>query len=68
MEAYTLNCPHCGQVEGYVACAGTEDDLVPEDADTLIEEGRFETADGPVTRCRCPQCGAWIDEDLAEPA
>ena len=67
-EKYLLDCPDCGQVEGYVPSDFDEDERAPADPDMIIEEDVVRTSAGPATRVRCPRCGRWIRPDRAHPA
>ncbi len=68
-EKYIIRCPRCGDVEGYVAaCGEDEDDTGPGDADGDTEAVAFETEGHPITRIRCPRCGSWLNPEMARPA
>ena len=67
-ERYVLNCPHCGQVEGYVPDAFDVDGPGAAASDDVIEEEVVATPAGPATRIRCPRCGRWLRPDRARPA
>jgi predicted RNA-binding Zn-ribbon protein involved in translation (DUF1610 family) len=67
-EKYILNCPDCGQVEGFVGDLNPdEEDDLPQ-AEMTIEQRTVLTPTGPETRLRCPACGRWLQGDRARPA
>jgi hypothetical protein len=66
LDVYKLSCPHCGPVEGYSETEIAETDFTIE-ADSVIEEHEFSSPAGPVSKCRCPRCGTWVDASEVEP-
>jgi predicted RNA-binding Zn-ribbon protein involved in translation (DUF1610 family) len=66
LDVYRLDCPRCGQVEGYSETEVANTDFAV-DAESLIEEQEFSSPSGPVSKCRCPQCGTWVSASNVEP-
>ncbi|MFW6153883.1 MAG: hypothetical protein ACOC95_01570 [Planctomycetota bacterium] len=66
LEMFTLQCPRCGRVEGYPETEAADADVLV-DEEALITQQEFTSPGGPVTKCRCPQCGTWVDADAVEP-
>lgn len=67
-EKYVLNCPHCGQVEGFVSVDAQDEAELPPDSEMFIEEEVVRTPSGTTTRLRCPRCGRWVKPDRVRPA
>mgnify|MGYP001235139588 CR=1 FL=1 len=69
-EKYVVDCPACGRVEGYLAGPTRlgNDPNEPDDAENVIDSEVFEGVHGPISRVRCPKCGAWVPPDCVWPA
>ena len=67
-ERYLIRCPNCGPIEGTLPENNYERDTGPETSDEEIETEEFETQGHPITKVRCPKCGAWLDADELEAA